>query len=131
MGDKVPSPNSSARGAQLNSKALVRMNLPELPISIVVVDAPEGMKHYVALLPSGVAFESGIIPEAIVGALLYAPEPGRGITPENFARNSVFADFLHSVVERYAPSVPGLVSEAKRQGEGVTPAPGSPVKAHD
>jgi hypothetical protein len=94
------------------------MSQSHLPISIVAVDSPEGMKHYVALVPPGVAFTSGIVPEAILGVLLRPIEQGLGITPDNFVRNSVFADFLHSVVARYGSSVPGLIAEAKRQGEG-------------
>jgi hypothetical protein len=94
------------------------MNALELPISIIVVSTSEGMKHYVTLTPSSHAFEAGVIPEAIVGVLLRPTDQVGGITPDNFARNSVFVDFLHGVIAEHGPSVPGLVAEAKRKVEG-------------
>ena len=94
------------------------MNTPELSISIVVVDTPEGMKHYVTVTPPGRSPEAGVIAEAIVGALLRPADQLNVVTPDNFARNSVFVDFLHGVIAEHGPSVPGLAAEAKRKVEG-------------
>jgi hypothetical protein len=94
------------------------MNTPVLPISVIAVDAPEGEKHYVVLTPVGRVLERGIAAEAIVGELLHPLRQGQGITPENFARNTLFVDFLHAVIAEHGLLVPALVAEAKRQVEG-------------
>src|SRR4029077_14408341 len=56
--------------------------------------------------------------EAIVGVLLRPLESGEAITPSVFARNRVFVEFMHSVIARRGPQLPGLIAEAKRQIEG-------------
>ncbi len=35
-----------------------------------------------------------------------------------FARNRVFVEFMHAVIARNAPEMPGFIAEAKRQGNG-------------
>ena len=94
------------------------MTSVDLPIGICAVDTPDGTKHYVALTPMDVAFKRGLVPEAIVGVLLHPLQQGEAITSANFARNSVFVEFLHSVIASRGPQVPGLVAAAKQQGEG-------------
>lgn len=92
--------------------------MAELQISICRVNTPEGVKDYVTCARQEEVFAHGLIPEAIVGVLLRPLEPGEGITPAVFARNTVFVDFLHEVVARRGPSLPGLMAEAQRQGDG-------------
>lgn len=92
--------------------------MSELPIYVCNVDTPEGAKDYVTCLPQDLVIEKGLPPEAIVGILLRPLEQGEPITPSVFARNHNFVDFLHQVIARRGPSMPGLVEEARRQGEG-------------
>jgi hypothetical protein len=94
------------------------MRIAELPITICRVDTPEGAKYYVACLPHERLFARGLAPEAIIGVLLRPLEPGEAITPAVFARNRVFVDFMHGVIARRGPKLPGLIAEAQRQGDG-------------
>ncbi len=43
---------------------------------------------------------------------------GERVTPENFALNRMFVDFMQQVIAQHAPSLPGFQAEASRQGEG-------------
>jgi hypothetical protein len=102
------------------------------------VDTPEGTREYVTLLPPEAAFAQGLAPEAIVGVLLRPLGPGERITPEVFARNRVFVEFLHAVIARHGPDQPGCRAQAKRLGQGWvyildqrTPTPGGPVPPED
>jgi hypothetical protein len=63
-------------------------------------------------------FRHGLPAEAIIGILRRPLGPGQTITPEVFARNRVFVEFMHAVIENRAPSQPGLIAEARRQGNG-------------
>jgi hypothetical protein len=58
------------------------------------------------------------VPEAIIGVLLRPLKSGEAITPGNFARNRVFVDFMHGVIARRGPQLPGLIDEARRQVAG-------------
>jgi len=89
-----------------------------LPISVCRVGTPDGVKDYVTCLPQQTAFEHGLAPEAIIGVLLRPVDQVAAITPDVFARNRVFVDFLHEVIARRGPGLPGLVAEARRQGDG-------------
>jgi len=102
------------------------------------VDTPEGSKDYVTLLPPEVVFAQGLAPEAIVGMLLRTLGPGERITPQTFAQNRAFVEFMHAVVARYGPYQPGFQAEAKRLGEGWiyvidrrTPTPEGAVPSED
>ncbi len=86
--------------------------------SICQVDTGEGAKYYVTLLPVDAVFSQGLAAEAIVGMLLDDWTPDRPITPDVFARNSVFVDLLHGVIAQHAPSQPGFAAEAQQLGEG-------------
>jgi hypothetical protein len=92
--------------------------MAHLPIHVCRVQTPEGVKEYVTCLPLEQVFERGLPPEAILGMLLRPLAPGERITPELFARNRVFVDFLHAVIARRGPALSGLLAEALRQGEG-------------
>src|SRR5262249_46486291 len=112
--------------------------MSEPSVYVCHVDTPEGPKDYVTLLPPEVAFTQGLAPEAIVGGLRRPLGPGEPITPEVFARNRVFVDFLHAVIARHGPDQPGCRAEAKRLGEGWvyvidqrTPTPEGPVPPED
>jgi hypothetical protein len=61
---------------------------------------------------------SGLPPEIVVGVLRGPVESVEAITPAVFARNRVFVDFMHSVIARRGPELPGLVAAARRQGDG-------------
>jgi hypothetical protein len=89
-----------------------------LPINVCSADTPDGVKDYVICIPIDTAFEHGLIPETIIGVLLQPVGQIAAITPEVFARNRAFVDFLHDVISRRGPSLPGLIAEARRQGEG-------------
>lgn len=102
------------------------------------VKTPEGERDHVTLLPPEMVFAKGLAPEAIVGVLSRPLQAGERITPEVFARNRVFVDFLHEVIAQHAPSQPELQAEARRLGNGWvyiidqrTPTPGGPVPPED
>jgi len=92
--------------------------MAELPITVCRVDTPDVAKYYVTCLPHEQLFGRGLAPEAIVGVLLRPLEPDEAITPAVFARNRVFVDFMHGVIARRGPELPGLIAEARRQGDG-------------
>lgn len=92
--------------------------MADLPMNVCRVKTAEGEKDYVTCLPHEQAFERGLAPEAIVGVLLRPLEPDEPITPALFARNRVFVDFMHDVIARRGPTLPGLIAEARRQGDG-------------
>lgn len=94
------------------------MRMAELSISVCRVDTADGAKDYVTCLPHEQVFARGLPAEAIIGVLLRPLGPGEAITQAVFARNRVFVDFLHGVIARRGPALPGLIAEAQRQGEG-------------
>ena len=107
-------------------------------ISICRVSTPDGPKYYVTCLSHEHVFQHGLEPEAIVGVLLRPLENAEEIDPDVFARNRLFVDFMHSVIGRRGPELPGLIAEAKRQGEGLvfvvdqrTPTPQGAVPPED
>jgi hypothetical protein len=90
----------------------------ELPISICRVQTPDGVKDYVTCVPHQTAFQRGLAPEAIIGLLLKPVDQISAITPEVFSSNRVFVDFLYAVIARRCPELPGMLAEARRQGDG-------------
>ncbi len=87
-------------------------------VCVYQVETSEGRKDYVSILPPERLSSRGLPPEAIVGVLSRPLDEGDVITPENFARNRIFVEFLHAAIARRGPLLPGLVAEAKRQGDG-------------
>jgi hypothetical protein len=80
----------------------------------------------------------GLPAEAIVGVVLRPLEHGDTITPEVFARNKTFVDFMHAVIALHAPQQAGCIAEARRLGNGWvyiidqrTPTPQGPVPPQD
>ncbi len=92
--------------------------MAKLPIIIVEADTPDGVAHYVTCLNHEHVFEHGLAREAIIGQLRQPPIGHVAISPDNFLRNSVFVEFMHGIVARYAPLEPDSIAEAKRQGNG-------------
>jgi hypothetical protein len=92
--------------------------MSDTPVHVCVVNTPEGEKHYLTVLPMDVVFSKGLIPEAIVGVLLRPLTAEESITPEVFARNSIFVKFMHEVIAKYAPLEPVCSEEAERLGTG-------------
>ena len=112
--------------------------MEQLPLNIFSVDTPDGIKDYVSCLPHELVFARGLVGEAIMGVLLQPLDRQERITPDVFAPNRVFVDFMHDVVARRGPEQPGLVAEAQRQGDGWvyvidqrTPTPGGAVPPED
>jgi hypothetical protein len=112
--------------------------MSETSIHIVRAETPEGFKDYVTVVPPETLMTRGLIPEAIIGVLTQPLDDDDAITPDNFARNSVFVAFLHDVIARHGPQQPGLVAEAARIGNGTvaiidgrTPTPEGPVPPED
>ena len=96
---------------------LIPMSDP--PLYICCTNTSEGTKDYVTLLSPAITSSLGLIAEAIVGTLLKPLLPGkRHVTPDAFAYNGAFVDFMHEVIIREAPKQPGAQAEAKRLGEG-------------
>jgi len=85
---------------------------------IFTVAAPEGMKQYVSCLPHEYVFENGLVSEAIIGVLIRSLEQGEKITPEVFARNRTFVNFMHEVIAHHAPNSPDIIAEARHQQDG-------------
>jgi hypothetical protein len=92
--------------------------MTDLPINVCRVDTPEGTKLYATCLSHEIAFQRGLPAEAIIGVLTGPLEVGEAITPDVFARNRAFVEFMHAVIARRGPDLPELIAEAKRQGEG-------------
>jgi hypothetical protein len=112
--------------------------MTEFSINVCRVDTPEGPSDYVTCLSHEHVFQHGLVAEAIIGVLLRPLEAGEPITPGIFARNRVFVEFMQSLIARRGPELPGLMAEAKRQGEGLvcvvdqrTPTPQGPVPPED
>ena len=108
------------------------------PFHVYRVETPTGSRDIVSLLSKDVAFEFGLVGEAIVGE--YAPllKEGERPTDANFRPNPAFVKLLHDVIARHAPELPGLQAEARRQHTGWvyvidarTPTPNGRVPSHD
>ena len=113
--------------------------LPHPGIHIYRVDSRQlGMMDIASVLPSEVVSQLGIVTEAIIGRLRRSATDGGTLSPENFDANPLFADVLHQVVARHAPTDSDLMEEARRIDhgkvyviDGRTPAPDGRVPAED
>lgn len=94
------------------------MTKPESPIYVCRVQTPDGFEDYVTLVSPESSLQHGLAPEAIVGVLSRPLNPGEQITPQVFARNRMFVEFLHEVIARHVPSEPSCRTEARRLGSG-------------
>lgn len=92
--------------------------MAELSIGVYRIKTPEGLKDYVSCLPHEHVFAHGLTPESILGVLLRLLAPDEAITPAVFVSNRTFADFMHNVIARRGPDLPGLVTAARRQQDG-------------
>ena len=88
-------------------------------VYICRTETAEGTRDYVTLLPPDFTGQHGLIKEAIVGMLTRPLDPEKpDITPESFARNGVFVDFMHEMIGRAGPQHAGLQAAAKQRGNG-------------
>ena len=102
--------------AELRRRGLAQ---PYFDLPVYRVRTPElGTMDIVSVLPTEVAFASGVPIEAVVGRLRKLADEGGTLTPDNFGPNPVFADFLHDVIARHGPSQPDVIAEARRLGSG-------------
>jgi hypothetical protein len=92
--------------------------MADLSITVCRVENPDGAKYYVTCLPVEQLCVRGLAPEAIIGVLLRPLKPDEVITPAVFVQNRVFVDFLHRVIARHGPELPGVIAEAGRQRDG-------------
>lgn len=60
----------------------------------------------------------GVPTEVVVGKLI---DPSESLSTENFGRNRRFVDYMHSIVEQWAPTIEEVESRAKRIGNGKIP----------
>ena len=112
-----------------------------LPINISRVQTSDDHEMFVTLTPPAAPKGHGFIPEQIIGKLLDGRLGADGnplLTPENFARNGVFLDFMHDVIKGYAPLDAGLIDAAKVHSggwiymlDGRFPMPNDDVPAED
>jgi hypothetical protein len=74
--------------------------------------------RYLSLLRPAIGFSLGLPSEALVAEL--RPEAGEPATllPGDVRVNAVFVAFFHEVLSRYAPTLPEVVAEARRQVVG-------------
>jgi hypothetical protein len=72
----------------------------------------------VTWLPAQWSDRKTLSPEHILGSLVRPCRDGGTLTPDNFAPNEVFVQFLHEFLARELPSRPTLHGAAKRQHQG-------------
>lgn len=104
--------------------------------SVILVNQDAGNIHYITIISAELAFKVGLPGEAIVGQLLV---PNNKITPQNFARNRIFVDYLHAFIRREAPSDLTLRQRAATVRSGQMPfidgrakqGPGAPPSTED
>jgi hypothetical protein len=92
------------------------VSFAEFLVSIFVAGPDNDRKYYVTI--SLLDTERDIAPAKIIGMLNRPIQRGESITSDNFARNDLFVDFLHNVIFRHGPTLPGLVQAAKTQRDG-------------
>jgi len=103
--------------ASQRGTGLIPMSEP--PLYICPTDKGDGAKDYITLLSPEITSSVGLVAEAIVGTLLKPLKEGvHRITPDAFAHNSAFVDFMHEVITSEAPKQPDAQAEARRLGEG-------------
>jgi hypothetical protein len=103
--------------ASQDGSGLIPMSEP--PLYICPTGRGEGAKDYITLLSPEITSSVGLVAQAIVGTLLKPLGEGKHrITPDAFAHNSAFVDFMHEVIIREAPKQADAQAEARRLGEG-------------
>lgn len=109
-----------------------------LPITVCEVATPEGKVAYVTLASADEAGRQGLVTQQIIGQLLDPARTEQLFEPDNFARNRAFVEFMHEVIRKHAPGVPGLIDAARAQAngwvfiiDGRTPTPQGPVPPED
>ena len=96
--------------------------MTKLQIGVIRIDfhdSDEESKDYVTCLePERLSRGTGIPAEGIIGVILRPLEAGERITPDNFAANTVFIDFMQGVIARRGPYIKDLIAEAQSLGKG-------------
>ncbi len=85
------------------------------PFAVISADIGSGEVQYVTILPQKIVFSTGLIPQAIVGQLR---QPNGKLVPENFARNSVFVEYMHDFIRREGAKLPEIRSQAEKIKNG-------------
>ena len=82
---------------------------------IYTIQQDDAEVHYLSPLPNDFGFEHGLSPQAIIGQFLDGVDR---LSPDDFARNSAFIDFLHGVIAKHGPQCPDILAEAQRTRDG-------------
>lgn len=101
--------------AGLLALAAVGQNTEAKPYYLMEVDRGKGIEQYLTLLSPESAFGKGLPPEAIIGSLL---QPNGRIVPDNFARNRIFVDFMHKIIEREGPQTAEIQKQTSQLKSG-------------
>lgn len=113
----------------------------ELDIQIYRVRTEEGLKDYFVICNEEISekiLNKSLHTESIVGESLRLIDELNDISPDNFARNPVFVEFMHKIIADFGETFTGLKEAAQRQREGIiciidgrTPTPQGPVPPED
>ena len=113
----------------------------ELDVKVYRVRTEEGLKDYFVISDETVnekSFNKSLHAESIVGVSLRLINQANDISPDNFARNPVFVEFMHKIIADFGETFTGLKEAAKNQQEGIiciidgrTPTPQGPVPPED
>ena len=92
--------------------------MAELPITICRIDTPEGEQDVITCLPHEHIQRHGLAKEAVIGRLLRPFDPKNpAITPDVFARNATFVEFMHALIARCGPELPSLLAQGRKESE--------------
>jgi hypothetical protein len=83
--------------------------MPPVPAPFHAIDV-DAKVRYITLLQPKVFLKGGVPAEAIVGQIR---RPQEDVKPLNFARNSVFVEFMHATIERVGPHDKELKKQAR------------------
>jgi hypothetical protein len=118
------------------------------------VPGDDGTVHFISPLPHEIAFQHGLVPEAILGTVVERPARfariegqriagaqmvnPQGLTPAHVELNPGFVRFLQQSLARHGPTLRGLLDAARSQREGFvyiidarTPTPNGDVPVED
>lgn len=79
------------------------------------IDTDDGPVTMIGVLPPEIALGHGLPSPAVVGTL---PRGTTEITPETFALNDEFSEFLGYVISKHGARDPMLADQARQQGDG-------------
>jgi hypothetical protein len=87
---------------------------------IYTVKFDNKIQKVVSLLAPQEIADKELPAQGILGILREGGNQGKQIkiNCENFISNPQFVNFIHNIIVRFAPSIPNLINEAKRQNKG-------------